>query len=342
MKYLIELNHPKHFYQFQNLSKALLNEGHEVHYIAKDKDVLLSILKEYRVSFDTFGRRTESLRAKITSSLSTFISYIKLVKRYRPDVIISKASLFGTISAHIFGCKSVIFPDSEVVKLTNTIVAPLCTMVITPSWFGLDYGKKHYRVNGFFESCYLSPSTFTPDRTLLKTYNIEQPYAIFRFIGWSANHDIGQYGFTYQQKLKLVHNVSQYMHTYISSEKPLPPELSKYQLTVPTSKMHDILAFADLYVGDSQTMATESAILGTPAIRSNSWVGENDMTNFKILEHHFGLLRNLPPSEYVVDLAISYAKVSQKEMWMKKASEYNSTVGDINHEIVTLLNQLGK
>lgn len=340
MKCLIELNHPKHYYQFQHLAESLLKDGHEVHYIAKDKDVLLSVLKERGESYDLFGRRTESLKDKIFSSFSILLSYIKLVRKYQPDVIISKASLFGTISARLLGCRSVIFPDSEVVALTNKVVAPLCSMVVTPDSFGLDYGKKHHRVNGFFESCYLSPSVFKPDPSFLDQCGLHRPYAVFRFIGWTANHDVGQQGISYRQKLKLVDEVSKYMQVYISSEKPLPSELEQYKLNAPSSKMHDVLALADLYVGDSQTMATEAALLGTPAIRSNSWVGDSDMTNFKILEHQYGLLRNLPPSDEVVDLAVSFAQSSPKALWVSKANEYNAHVGDINQEIVAILNQL--
>jgi predicted glycosyltransferase len=34
--------------------------------------------------------------------------------------------------------------------------------------------------------------------------------------------------------------------------------------------MHDLLAFADLFVGEGATMAAESAVLGTPAIYVNT------------------------------------------------------------------------
>lgn len=37
--------------------------------------------------------------------------------------------------------------------------------------------------------------------------------------------------------------------------------------------MHHVMAFADLYIGDSQTMAAESGVLGIPFIRFNDFVG---------------------------------------------------------------------
>lgn len=37
--------------------------------------------------------------------------------------------------------------------------------------------------------------------------------------------------------------------------------------------MHHVMAFASLYVGDSQTMAAEAGVLGTPFVRFNDFVG---------------------------------------------------------------------
>lgn len=340
MKYLIELNHPKHYYQFRSVAQLLKAQGDEVHYIARDKDILLSILAEEHVEYESFGIRTDSILDKTTSFFKIQSQYLSIVRRYRPDVILSKASLFGTVSARIVGCKSVIFPDSEVVKLTNRVVAPLSSAVITPSTFGLDYGKKHHRVSGFFENCYLSPMVFSPDPSVLSTYGLQQPYAIFRFIGWNANHDIGQGGFTYEQKLKLVEAVSESMTVYISSETPLPKELESYRLPTPSSLMHHVLAMADLYIGDSQTMATEAALLGVPAIRSNSWVGPNDMTNFKILEKDYGLLRNLRSYSDVLQVAQDFSAHSMKQEWKSRQAAYYQKVGDVNRNIVDILNSI--
>jgi predicted glycosyltransferase len=38
--------------------------------------------------------------------------------------------------------------------------------------------------------------------------------------------------------------------------------------------MHHVMAFAQLYIGDSQTMAAEAGVLGTPFIRFNDFVGK--------------------------------------------------------------------
>jgi predicted glycosyltransferase len=274
---------------------------------------------------------------KVFGTIPILFKYGRMMRKFNPDVIVSKASFYAVLLARVQGRKSVIFPDSEVVKVTNKYVVPLATKVITPETFGLDYGKKHIRIKGFFEDCYLSPNVFTPDETVLEKYGIQRPYALFRFVGWFANHDVGNEGFTLNQKVQLVKEVEKYMKVYVSSEKVLPNELRHCQLPAPASQIHHVLAFADLYLGDSQTMATESALLGTPAIRSNSFVGANDMTNFIVLENKYGLLKNIPLFEEVKRTAIDYAEHSRKEEWMVKRKEYYAIIGDFNQQIVSIL-----
>lgn len=340
MKYIFELNHPKHYYQFKVVMKSLEGSGHSILVLARDKDVLLKVLKEEGVVYEVFGKHNKSLAKKLLGTFSLLKNYRAIAKRFNPDVIVSKASFYGCYTARRLGKKSVIFPDSEVVTVTNKFVVPLCTKVITPENFTLDYGAKHIRVKGVFENCYLSPSVFTADRCIVGDYNLSEPYAIFRFVGWFANHDVKNSGFSLEEKIQLVKAVEPYMTVYISSERDLPDELAKNKLPTPASQIHSVLSFADLYLGDSQTMATEAALLGTPAIRSNSFVGENDMSNFKMLENKYGLLRNVSAFEDVLALVKDWASSSRKTEWKEKQAKYFESVGDSNTEIIHILTEL--
>jgi len=48
--------------------------------------------------------------------------------------------------------------------------------------------------------------------------------------------------------------------------------------------MHHIMAFANIFIGDSQTMAAEAGVLGVPFIRYNDFVGKigylNELENY--------------------------------------------------------------
>ena len=339
MKFIFEFNHPKHYYQFKHIMSLLQSKGHSIKVLARDKDVLLNVLQEENVPYEVFGVHKDSIIGKVFSSLSIFRQYKRIAQAFSPDAIVSKASLYGTLVAKKLHCNSFIFPDSEVVALTNKVVAPLATYIITPESFTIDFGVKHKRIKGLFEDCYLSPDVFSIDEHYPENSGLNRPYAVLRFVGWSANHDINNSGFSLEEKKMLVKSIGEYMTVYISSEKELPSELSSFKLTTPAAQIHQVLGNADLYIGDSQTMATEAALLGTPSIRSNSFVGENDMSNFKMLESKYGILLNIRDFECVLSTAIDFAKLSRKAEWQKKRDEYYSSVGNTNLFIARLLEQ---
>lgn len=340
MRYIFELNHPKHYYQFKYVMKMLLQKGHIVRVLARDKDVLLRVLNDEHVPYSVFGSHKDSITGKVFSSFSILRNYCSIVKDFKPDVIVSKASFYGTFVAKLSRCKSIIFPDSEVVQLTNRVVAPMASMIVTPQPFSLDYGQKHHRIKGLFEDCYLSPFIKSIDFGYAQKAGLRKPYAVLRFVGWTANHDIHNNGFSLEEKIRLVHEISKFMTVYISSEKELPEGLKPYRLSTPPADIHDVLGCSDLYVGDSQTMASEAALLGTPAIRSNSFVGENDMSNFIMLEKEYGLLLNIKDFKTVLSTAVDFAKNSRKSDWQKKRKDYYDRTGDINVSIVQLIETL--
>ncbi len=340
MKYIFELNHPKHYYQFKYVMQILKSRGHEISVLARDKDVLLNVLQEEHVGYTVFGKHRKTMLSKVLGTFGLMFKYIAIVKEQRPDVFVSKASWYGSAMAKIFHKKSVIFPDSEVVKVTNRYVVPMCTKVVTPDSFRLDYGSKHYRIKGIFEDCYLSPHVFQADEAVIEKYGLKRPYAVVRFVGWFANHDVGKSGFNQREKEELVQAISKNMNVYISSENDLPDELEPYRLPTPASVIHDVLSFADLYIGDSQTMASEAALLGTPAIRSNSFVGPNDMSNFIMLQEKYGLLYNVAEPAEAISLATDMSKNSRKVEWMEKRDKYYAQVGDCNAQIVELIEKI--
>jgi hypothetical protein len=51
--------------------------------------------------------------------------------------------------------------------------------------------------------------------------------------------------------------------------------------------MHHALYYADLFIGDSQTMTAEAAVLGTPSLRFNDFVGQ--LSYLEELEHKWKL-----------------------------------------------------
>jgi hypothetical protein len=67
------------------------------------------------------------------------------------------------------------------------------------------------------------------------------------------------------------------------------------KIKIPPHMLHDALAYATLCVGDSQTMAAEAAMLGTPSLRVSTFSGRISYLNE--LEHRYGLTFGFQPIE---------------------------------------------
>jgi glucose-1-phosphate thymidylyltransferase len=63
------------------------------------------------------------------------------------------------------------------------------------------------------------------------------------------------------------------MRVFITSEKRLPAEFEPHRLPISAERIHHALAFAEFFLGDSQSMTVESALLGTPAFKINTFAG---------------------------------------------------------------------
>ena len=57
--------------------------------------------------------------------------------------------------------------------------------------------------------------------------------------------------------------------------------------------IHHLMTFASLYVGDSQSMSVEAAMLGVPCIRFNSFVGKIKVGVIDELENKYHLLNSI-------------------------------------------------
>jgi hypothetical protein len=83
---------------------------------------------------------------------------------------------------------------------------------------------------------------------------------------------------------------------FITTEREIEPELIKYQLKLSPEKTHSLMNFATMFLGDSQTMSSEAAVLGVPSIRCNSFVGK--ISYLEEEEHKYGLTYGFLPEDF--------------------------------------------
>jgi len=81
-------------------------------------------------------------------------------------------------------------------------------------------GENHIRFHGNIELFYLHPNRYKIPENIFDILNsgVGQGYALLRFVAWNAHHDIGESGFTIDDKKKLIRTIEDKYKVYISSE----------------------------------------------------------------------------------------------------------------------------
>lgn len=265
MKIIVDIAHPGHVHFFKNFIWEMEKRGHDILITAGDKDVTLSLLENYSFNYEFTCKRTSGYRL-IIEVIKRDVQMLNIVRKYEPDVVMGIASTIASHVSKITNANSVVFTDTEHTKLADMITYPFSDFIVTPSCYGKNLGEKHVKYNGYHELAYLHPNYFTPNPEVLTELGLDEgdTFIIVRFVSWGAGHDIGQHGI--QDKVKLVRELEKYGRVLITSEGQLPEELERYKIKVSPEKLHDLLYYATLYVGDGGTTASECAVLGTTAV----------------------------------------------------------------------------
>ena len=340
MKILIDIGHPAHVHFYKNIIWALERKGHEVMVTARKKDVATDLLDAYKIPYISVGQIGQGKFGLIKEWIKRDYDIFNIARKFNPDLLMGMLNPCMAHSSKLLGKKCFIFNDSEVVNSTAFITYPFVDVIFTPSNFSKDAGKKQVKINGYKEHAYLHTNYFVPNPDVFDEMNIgvDDKYILMRFVAWKAGHDTHQKGFDLETKICYVKTLEKYAKVYISSETELPMELEDYRIKIPPEKIHDFLYYAQMLVGDSQTMTTEAAVLGTPAIRCNSFVGENDMANFIELEQKYHLIFNYNDFHKALDKAVELIQDSNlKEEWNKRKEQLSNDKTDVCAFIVDFI-----
>lgn len=342
MRILFNMGHPGQVHLFKNAIWELEKKGHECKITIVDKEVSLKLLDAYGFEYEVVGAAKSSMFAKATELLRIESRLFKICKSFKPDVLVGGVG--NAYVAHVgklIGKPSIVFDDTEHAKLEHLLTDSFATVICTPSCFQNNLGKKQVRYNGYHELAYLHPNYFTPNPSVLSEIGLSEKdtFIILRFVSWDADHDIGQYGI--QNKIEFVNELEKYGCVLITSEGKLEPELIKHKIKVSPDKLHDLLYYATLYVGEGATTAVESAILGTPSIYISSLSGE--MGNFKEIEGKYGLVYCFTDSVKALEKAVSLLQNSKtKSEWCKKREQLLSDKLDVTKFVVDFIEKFSK
>ena len=279
MKVLFMISHPAHFHMFRYTIDNLQKDGHQVVNVIRPKDVLEQLCIDANLPFYKVTDRPKKwgMIGLGVSLVEKIFEVFKIARKEKPDILIGSDGVLAVVGKllHIpsFECYE---DDAEAIALYAKMFFPIYTGLICPkccsAW---KWNNKKIAYPSYQEFGYLYPSQFTPDKSVVEKYGIDtsKTYFLIRFAKLTAHHDVGIHGMNTQIAEHVVELLKSHGQIYITSERELEPQFEPYRIRINPLDMHHVMAFASLYIGDSQTMAAEAGVLGTPFVRFNDFVG---------------------------------------------------------------------
>ena len=296
---LIDINHPAHVHLFRHLIRELSSNGYEVIVTAKNVESITTLLKLYRIEYIDTGRKKDSMAWKYLYEFFHLIKVLGIVIRRRVDYGIGVSMVLPIVS-RLTPMKAFALDDDDLAatpifgKFTS-----YADVILTPNALAHETrGLRHLCHPSYHELAYLHPDRFVPDLSVLTDIGLtpDEPFFVLRFNAFKAHHDAGARGLSTGQKLEIIEFLKPFGKIFITTEREIEPALKPYQLPVSPEKIHTLLYYATLFVGDSQTMTTEAALLGTPAVKLNSFAGRLSIPNE--LEHTYQLCYAYVPQDF--------------------------------------------
>jgi len=269
MKVLFDINHPAHVHVFRNVIQHLVAAGHEVMVTSRDKECATELLDFTKINHRVLSSAGSNKNGSFLKELLLKDwRLFKAARAFNADIMVSVA---GTFIAHVSlftGIPSLVLYDTEDAKLQNMITYPFLTKLCVPECYtGWTPRKKTMRYCGYHELAYLSPEYFEVNEALALKNGVKEGKNIFiRLVSWDANHDVGYAGWSEKSLDELINYFSESSNIIISSERLLPEKYNHLRYQGKIGEIHHVMASCDLFIGESATMASESAVLGIPAI----------------------------------------------------------------------------
>lgn len=349
MNILIDINHPAHVHLLRNAYKELVKRGHKVIVTVKDIPSAKQLLDLYEIPYIEIGKKDDKLALKGLDQLIYNWRILRLVRKHHIELGIGSSINIAHVSK-LSRMHSIILDDDddEVEPLFAKYAHPFADVVLSPKETPRATKKVVY-YPAYHELAYLHPGAssqrngksglrlgghgFTPSPDVLDEAGIAykkdasgkvtevEPYFIMRFNAFKAHHDVGVVGLTIENKRRMLELLSRHGKVFITTERNIDAEFAPYQLRVSPEKAHSLMYYATLFVGDSQTMTSEAAVLGTPSIRCNTFVGRIHYLEEE--EHRYGLTYGFRPeaSEAMfsrVEELLAMGTAELKKEWEKR------------------------
>ncbi|HET9315019.1 MAG TPA: hypothetical protein VFQ51_05490 [Vicinamibacteria bacterium] len=329
MRLLIDINHPVQAHLFRPVVEAWRSRGDECLLVARDKDLTLSLLERFGMPARVLAPVGQGPVGWVRELVVREARLVSLARRWRPHLI-AGTTVSGARVARLSGARSVIVNDDDAsaVPWFGRLAYPLASAIVTPDCLRHEGHARQRTYPGCQQLFYLHPRRFVPDPEVKRELGLGagERYGLVRLSARAAHHDRGVRGLDATTVLRLRDALAGRVRLFVSAEGELPADLGSLRLPIQGHRLHDALAFASFYLGDSQSTSAEAAVLGVPAFRLNDFVGR--ISYLRELESE-GLARGFLPGEEDALLAAILSEVEspdagraqRRERWLERVGD---------------------
>ncbi len=271
-----DINHPVQALMLRPVIGALTEVGYRARIFARDKDVTLALLDRSGLSATTLARRRRGRLGSAIELVARESRLLRLALGERPQAIIGTSVHAGRVG-RITGALSVVINDDDAAAVPwfARLAYPLADIIVKPACLAFENHPRQVTYKGNQQLFYLHPSRFTPDPKVRAELGVEpdRRFGVIRLSALDAHHDLGVRGLGRTHLKEIAAIVPQNMVVFASQEKEQDLPAAFKPIRLPPERLHHVLAAAEFFIGDGQTMTAEAAVLGTPAFRLNDFVG---------------------------------------------------------------------
>ncbi|OHB61263.1 MAG: hypothetical protein A2Y12_06485 [Planctomycetes bacterium GWF2_42_9] len=339
MRVIVDISHPSQVHFFKNLILRFRKNKDKVLITARGKDVTLDLVKNLNLKYVCLSQQSGGMFSMLRELIRRYILMFIIVRRFKPDILIAETGVTIGLIGTLLRIPRIVEEDTEHAKLQRMLGLPFVSIIMTGLGYLGNHGKRERKFKGVWVQSYLNPEYFTPDATVLTDagIEIEKPFIVMRMVSWSAAHDKGLHGYSEEQYLDVVEKLSKYGRVIISAEGSLPVSMAKYKNPIAPEKVHHLLAYAKLYIGEGATMAAEAAVLGTPAIFTNPL----PLGYLQAMEREYQLVYNCIDFDAGVKIAEELLKAANlKNVWQQRRKKLLDESEDINEFMFKIAKEL--
>jgi len=322
LRILLGIGHPADAHFFRRFIGEMKGRGHEVFVVVREKEFTCFLLDKFEIPYHRISSHRKKIVSKVFDYFIRWVRTYRVCRKIRPDIALGVGDFYLPQIGRLLGFPAIVITDTEPVVHDAFLTFPFATRILTPTCYQRALGKKQVRYDSYNALAYLHPKYFAPDPGAPGALGIREGerFVVMRFVSRTAVHDFGCKGMSLKTKRRAVEEFSKFARVFISSEQELPEDLKGYQVPCSPEKIHDALYYADLLFGESATMASEAACLGTPAI----YVDDKGRGYTDEQEKRYGLVFNFSASpedqERAIKKGIEILRADgDREVWREKA-----------------------